>query len=428
MTQSPASPKPSAPVEPEGRPSLPPPKERRRLREAVSLTQAQFATLVGVTRATVRAWEAGRTEPRGRRRAAYAKLLESLSTGADAPPASPETPHSPGTPPSPATPHSPGTPRSGSSEAADPGHGLPGAAPGAGGRAGFGGGGGSRSGAGAGAGFGAGQRIRTAPPPRTPEEAFDTLCVGTAPALLRQTYALTGHRTLAAEAVDRALQLAWQRWPEVATDGDPPGWVRAAAYEYALSPWHRFRPGLRLTDTPPTDVSDRAVLAALRSLSPAQRRTLLLYDGLGLDLPDTAAETEASTPATANRLLRARASVAARLPELTAEALPARLAALGSAEQLVVPRPARLRAAGERRARLWTRAAVVFTTLIIGATALTLRTAPTHYEPPQSPGSAISDVPPLLGPGPLTPEDEALRHELSTQPHTGPHRLLPDTR
>ncbi|MEU2561667.1 helix-turn-helix domain-containing protein [Streptomyces longispororuber] len=412
MTQSPASPKPPAPVEPEGRPSLPPPKERRKLREAVSLTQAQFATLVGVTRATVRAWEAGRTEPRGRRRAAYAKLLESLATGAVDPP------------PSPGPPPFSGTPSSGSTEAADPALGLPGPGP----APEAGAGAGVSIGTGVGAGGGAEQRARTAPPPRTPEEAFDTLCVGTAPTLLRQTYALTGHRTLAAEAVDRAFQLAWQRWPDVATDGDPPGWVRAAAYEYALSPWHRFRPGLRLTDTPPTDVSDRAVLAALRSLSPAQRRTLLLYDGLGLDLPETAAETEASTPATANRLLRARASVTARLPELTAEALPARLAALGSAEQLVVPRPARLRTAGERRARLWTRAAVVFTTLIIGATALTLRTAPTHYEPPQSPGSAISDVPPPHGPGPLTPEDEALRHELTTQPHTGPHRLLPDTR
>jgi transcriptional regulator with XRE-family HTH domain len=65
VTQSPATP-------------LPPPKERRRLREAGSLTQAQVAERVGVSRETVRSWETGRTNPRGRKREAYAKLLTSL--------------------------------------------------------------------------------------------------------------------------------------------------------------------------------------------------------------------------------------------------------------------------------------------------------------------------------------------------------------
>ncbi|MBC7274454.1 MAG: helix-turn-helix transcriptional regulator, partial [Streptomyces sp.] len=65
MTQSPATP-------------LPPPKERRRLREAAGLTQAQLATRVGVSRATVRTWETGRTTPHGRKREAYAKQLAEL--------------------------------------------------------------------------------------------------------------------------------------------------------------------------------------------------------------------------------------------------------------------------------------------------------------------------------------------------------------
>ncbi|NUL34870.1 helix-turn-helix transcriptional regulator, partial [Streptomyces lunaelactis] len=54
---------------------LPSPKERRRLREANSLTEEQVATAVGVTRATLRAWETGRTNPRGHRRDVYAQLL-----------------------------------------------------------------------------------------------------------------------------------------------------------------------------------------------------------------------------------------------------------------------------------------------------------------------------------------------------------------
>ncbi|WP_261994322.1 helix-turn-helix domain-containing protein, partial [Streptomyces sp. t39] len=67
MTQSTA---PSAPGSP-----LPPPKERRRLREARSLTEAQVAAVVGVTKATIRSWETGRTSPRGRKREMYAKVL-----------------------------------------------------------------------------------------------------------------------------------------------------------------------------------------------------------------------------------------------------------------------------------------------------------------------------------------------------------------
>ncbi|MCW8221098.1 helix-turn-helix transcriptional regulator, partial [Streptomyces griseolus] len=57
------------PTGPGTSPPLPSPKERRRLREARQLTEEQVATAVGVTPATVRAWETGRTSPRGRRRA-----------------------------------------------------------------------------------------------------------------------------------------------------------------------------------------------------------------------------------------------------------------------------------------------------------------------------------------------------------------------
>ncbi|EHM28735.1 sigma-70 family RNA polymerase sigma factor [Streptomyces sp. W007] len=65
-------------------PQLPSPKERRRLREAKSLSEEQVAAAVGVTRATVRSWETGRTSPRGRKRVLYAKLIapepEALAT------------------------------------------------------------------------------------------------------------------------------------------------------------------------------------------------------------------------------------------------------------------------------------------------------------------------------------------------------------
>ncbi|WP_406007187.1 helix-turn-helix domain-containing protein [Streptomyces sp. NBC_00637] len=382
MTQSPAP--------------LPPPERRRHLREAASLTQDQVAERMDVTRETVRAWESGRTTPRGRRREAYAKLLASLTkadmvtnTQEAAPPpqvtvcltkkpdpsradSAPDTTPVAAPLPSPAT------------------------------------------------------ATTTETTPLTPAQAFDALYAFCAPALVRQAYLLCGRRELARESVERAFQLAWQRWPEVAVDRDPAGWVRATAYECALSPWHRFRPRYRHPEPPPADASDRALLDVLLALPAPYRRTLLLYDGVGLDLPETAAETEASTPAAANRLLHARAAVAARLPELASPAaLHRRLAEVASAERLRAAEPTTVRVGSEHRARFWTRAAIAFTVAIIGATALTVRTAPTRYEPAVPPGETVQGVPPRAAPGTLSDAELNLRAKLRSDIQHGPQRLIP---
>ncbi|MFI8007980.1 telomere-associated protein Tap [Streptomyces sp. NPDC086010] len=73
---------------------LPDPAERKRLREAAGLSQAQIATALDARREAVGNWEAGRTEPRPPKRAAYARLLEGLAArfptpAADAPAAAP---------------------------------------------------------------------------------------------------------------------------------------------------------------------------------------------------------------------------------------------------------------------------------------------------------------------------------------------------
>ncbi|MEU0003106.1 sigma factor-like helix-turn-helix DNA-binding protein [Streptomyces sp. NPDC006314] len=347
---------------------LPPPEERRRLRLSHALTQAQLAARLGVSRATVRAWESGRRVPGGSDGEAYARLLTTLAepTAAQEPP---------------------------------------------------------------GKAYGPGSETAPVPPePLTPAQAFDALYAFCAPALVRQTYLLTGRRELAREVVERAFQLAWQRWPEVARDRDPAGWVRAMAYDYALSPWHRFRPRYRHPEPPPADPADRALLHALLELPPAYRRTLVLYDGVGLDLPETAAETEASTPAAANRLTHAREALAACLPELADPAeLHRRLLVLASAERLQAAKPTVVRTGGERRNVFWTRAAIAFTVTIIGATTLTLRTAPTRYEAPIAPAQAVHGVPPPAALGPLSQEEEALRAKLR-RATAGPERLAPETR
>ncbi|WP_028812283.1 helix-turn-helix domain-containing protein [Streptomyces flavidovirens] len=406
---------------------LPSPEERRRLREAKSLTQEQVAAALGVSRETLKAWESGRANPKRRKRAAYARLLASFAdetTPAHHPTGQETTPaHQPTVPGGDVSGRSPqGVERNHRERTnAVPERSTPEETP----------------------------RHGTAPEatakdahptPETPAQAFDALYAYCAQALVSQTYLLTGSRPLARESVEYAFRLAWQRWPDVATDRDPASWVRAAAYDYALSPWHRLRRRAhKRPDLPPADRDRKVLLKALLDLPPVHRRTLLLYDGLGLDLPDTAAETEASTPATANRLLNARAAIAQRLPELADAGTPAEqsallqerlghLAELGMAPPIKLSPARAVRTGSERRTRFWTRAALFFTTLIVSATGFTLATAPTRYEPPRAPGEPVRGVPVHAGPQPLTPEDEELRSLLHLAPVTGPARLVPEGR
>ncbi|MFE8916555.1 telomere-associated protein Tap [Streptomyces globisporus] len=58
---------------------LPPPAERRRLRQGHGLTLDEVAAALRVRRATVSGWEAGRTEPRPPERDAYARMLKQLA-------------------------------------------------------------------------------------------------------------------------------------------------------------------------------------------------------------------------------------------------------------------------------------------------------------------------------------------------------------
>ncbi|MGW1209004.1 helix-turn-helix domain-containing protein [Streptomyces sp. NPDC002499] len=72
-------PMPSHPRRRDGRAPLPSPADRARLRRAWGLTEAQVAAAFGVTAATVRSWETGRTTPTGLRRASYAAFLSGLA-------------------------------------------------------------------------------------------------------------------------------------------------------------------------------------------------------------------------------------------------------------------------------------------------------------------------------------------------------------
>ncbi|GAA3500074.1 helix-turn-helix transcriptional regulator [Streptomyces prasinosporus] len=96
---------------------LPPPEERKRLRQAHGLTLEQVATALKVRRATVSGWESAKkpTEPRGPEREAYARLLNKLAELYPAPAPERTAPPSPAVsaaPPSPAEQAPPADPAS----------------------------------------------------------------------------------------------------------------------------------------------------------------------------------------------------------------------------------------------------------------------------------------------------------------------------
>ncbi|MBH5336496.1 hypothetical protein IHE55_17635 [Streptomyces pactum] len=113
---------------------------------------------------------------------------------------------------------------------------------------------------------------------------------------------------------------------------------------------------------------------------------------MGLGLPETAAETEATTSATVNRLRHAHAALVERLPELRA-ARPAeqrrilhRRLAEAAAAQPLDTRPARtVRLDGERATRRRTRAAIGLPVSFAVAVGLAMAVSPDRGAPAPEP-------------------------------------------
>ncbi|MEE6267104.1 hypothetical protein V2E29_15815 [Streptomyces diastatochromogenes] len=271
-------------------------------------------------------------------------------------------------------------------------------------------------------------------PHDSPSARFDALYGAHAGPLIQQALVLTGRARLARRAVQRAFRTAWQRWPEVAGAPDPVGWVRAAAHDYALAPWRRPLPGLRPAERPgpgtpappPAAPQDHALLVAVRALPVPYRRALLLHDGLGLGLHETALEVEASTPAATGRLTHARECLAERLPELglhelspdaQGAVLRSRLTALAASRPVVPPPAPEVRADAERWTRLTTRAGFGAAGLL-AVTALAVSfTAPDGYRPPR---------PVVAASGPVVPPSaRAAAPPVAQQAHRGPHHRAP---
>ncbi|MEW1614369.1 MULTISPECIES: SigE family RNA polymerase sigma factor [unclassified Streptomyces] len=158
------------------------------------------------------------------------------------------------------------------------------------------------------------------------EAEFDAFYAATARRLVATVYAMTGDLAEAEDAVQEAYARAWQRWDRLTREGDPLPWVRTVASRLAVSAWRRTRNRLRaqLRHGPAPDVpgpsglsGDRAALvAALRELSPDQRRAVVLHHLLDLPVEEVARETGSTSGAVRTRLSRARKLLGERLAHI----------------------------------------------------------------------------------------------------------------
>ncbi|MCU7725926.1 SigE family RNA polymerase sigma factor [Actinoplanes sp. KI2] len=145
------------------------------------------------------------------------------------------------------------------------------------------------------------------------EAEFDAFYAATAKRVVATVYAMTGDLAEAEDAVQEAYARAWQRWGRLTQQGDPLPWVRTVASRLAISTWRRTRNRLRAQlrhgpapDLPGLSENRVALIAALRKLSPDQRRAVVLHHLLDLPVEEVARETDSSSGAVRTRLSRAR--------------------------------------------------------------------------------------------------------------------------
>jgi RNA polymerase sigma-70 factor (ECF subfamily) len=151
---------------------------------------------------------------------------------------------------------------------------------------------------------------------------FDAFYAATSRRTLRQLAALCGDAAEAQDLVQEAYARAWQHWTRVAGYDDPEAWVRKVAFRLAANRWRSTRRWLAARtrhgappDASPPSLDHVANVAALRSLSPDQRRVVVLYYLCGLSVAEIAADSGTHEGTVRMRLSRARAALAPLLDD-----------------------------------------------------------------------------------------------------------------
>jgi len=149
--------------------------------------------------------------------------------------------------------------------------------------------------------------------------AFDAFYSASWGRLFGQAYLLSGDRETAQDLTQEALMRTWRHWDRVAAYEDPEGWSRRVLHNLCIETWRkgRIRASYRaeLPSTPDFPVHHHELAQAMRALPPDQARALLLHDGLGMTVPETAAELAVPEGTVRSWLSRSRKVVAARITQ-----------------------------------------------------------------------------------------------------------------
>jgi RNA polymerase sigma-70 factor, ECF subfamily len=136
-----------------------------------------------------------------------------------------------------------------------------------------------------------------------------------------QLYAYFGDRQEAQDVVQEAFCRALARWKTVARYDDPVAWVRRVAWNLAVSRWRRARTALNFVRRQRPDEAQMegpspervALVAALGTLPPAQRRAMVLRYLGDLTVAEIADREGVAEGTVKSWLHRGRTALAAQL-------------------------------------------------------------------------------------------------------------------
>jgi len=151
-------------------------------------------------------------------------------------------------------------------------------------------------------------------------EDFDTFYTATVRRVIHHVYVVCGDLGAAQDAAQEAYARAWQRWSTISEYEDPEAWVRTVAWRLSANRWRGIRRWLAARSrlgapaAVPGPTPDRvALIAALRQLSEAQRRVVVLHYLYGLTVAEIAATAEMPPGTVKAYLARGRAALAVLL-------------------------------------------------------------------------------------------------------------------
>lgn len=150
---------------------------------------------------------------------------------------------------------------------------------------------------------------------------FDEFYAATSRRVLGHLYAMTGDMAASEDAVAEAFSRAWSKWSRVRQYESPEAWVRMVATRTAISSWRKTRNRLlahRRVAPPVADPAQLgpdhvALVAALRSIAPNQRRAIVLHYLVGLSVAETAYEMAVAEGTVKSWLSRGRNALSQHL-------------------------------------------------------------------------------------------------------------------